>query len=94
VNWQAFVFALAVGNQALAGIVFIALYVRESDWRSSPVGRHMLYWSVAAVVLDLTWELLVLVPGLWIVFVLLAAQAAFGLLAWQRVWLVWRAQRE
>lgn len=89
-NWQAYIFLGLVSNQLLATTVFIAMYLRESDWQRSAVGRHLLYWPLAAGALDLSWVLLLLVQWPWLVFVLFAAQAVVGLLTWQRVRLVWR----
>lgn len=92
-NWQALAYLALVGNQLLATAVFLALYLRGSDWHRNAVGRHWLYWMSAAFALDLSWVLLLVLAWPWLVFALLAAQAALGGLAWQRVWLVWRATR-
>lgn len=91
-NWQALIFLTLVANQLLATTIFVVIYAR-SDWRRNAVGRHLLYWSIAAGVIDLSWILLLVVQWPWLVLVLLGTQAVFGCLTWQRVALVWRAQR-
>jgi hypothetical protein len=93
VNWQTTAFLILVAFQLAGTVVFIALYVPSSDWRSSPVGRHLTYWAATAAALDLSWLLLLVVRWPWLVYVLLVVQATVGLLTWQRVRLVWRAQR-
>lgn len=92
-NWPAIIFFALVANQLAATIAFIFLYLRESDWRRSAVGRHLLYWSTAAGALDLSWILLLVVRWPFLAFVLLGVQALVGGLTWQRVVLVRRAQR-
>ena len=92
-NWQAVVFLALVLNQLAATVVFVITYVRASDWRRSAAGRHILYWSLAAGALDLTWLLLLLARWPWLVFALFVVQAVFGGLTWQRVALVLRPER-
>lgn len=92
-NGQAVAFLVLVLFQLAGTVAFLVLYV-ASDWRASAVGRHLLFWSASAGLLDLTWVLLLLARWPWLMFVLFAAQAAVGLLTWQRVRLVWRAQRQ
>lgn len=88
----ALMFVLLVGNQLAATIVFLGLYGLRSRWRDNPVGRHVMFWSAAAGVLDVSWLLLLIWQQPWLMYLLLAAQALVGLVTWQRVWLVWRAQ--
>lgn len=90
---EAVVFLVLVVNQLAAIATFIGIYGKQSGWRDTPVGRHMMFWSIAAGVLDLSWVLLIVVQRPWLMYMLLAAQGAVGLLTWQRVWLAWRAQR-
>jgi hypothetical protein len=92
VTWEAAVFLALVLNQLVATMTSVVTYRRESDWRRSAVGRHLMYWLIATGALDASWVLLLLVRWPWLIFVLFAVQAALGALGWQRVWLVWRAQ--
>lgn len=92
-NVQAIVFLVLVVNQLLAVATFVGVYGAEGGWRDTAVGRHVMYWSVTAGVLDLSWLLLLVTQQAWLMFVLFAAQGAVGLVTWQRVWLVWRARR-
>lgn len=91
-NAQAIVYMMLIVNQVAATGTFIGLY-RRSDWRSSPVGKHLMFFSIAFVAVDVAWLLLLLVQWPWLILVLFATQLALGALAWQRVRLVWQAQR-
>jgi hypothetical protein len=94
VNALAVVFLILVVNQLVATATFIGIYGTQPGWRDTPVGRHMMFWSASAFVLDLSWVLLLVVKAPWLMYVLFAAQAAVGLVTWQRVWLAWTAQRQ
>lgn len=85
------IFLVFVGVQLLAVVTFLALYLKEG-WPNTPVGRHVAYWTIAAGVVDLSWLLLILAQKSWLIWLLLAAQGAVGLVTWQRVWLVWQAR--
>lgn len=91
---EAVIFLVLVVNQLAAIATFVAIYGSQSGWRDTPVGRHMMFWSISAGVLDLSWVLLLVVRLPWLMYVLLVAQATVGLLTWQRVWLVWKAQQQ
>lgn len=75
-------------------IVFLALYWKCSMWRESPLGRHMLYFTLAfALVLairivGLFWE------GLpWLPYVRIVSYLFLVIVVWQRVWLLVKALR-
>lgn len=86
------IFITLVMNQLLATGAFLGLYVTRSRWQSTPVGRHVLFWSGAAGVLDVTWLLILVWQKPWLIVPLFIAQGLVGVVTWQRVWLVWRAQ--
>jgi hypothetical protein len=90
---EAVVFLVLVVNQLAAIATFVGIYGFQSGWRETAVGRHMMFWSVASGVLDLSWLLLLVVRFPWLMYLLFLAQGTVGLLTWQRVWLVWKAQR-
>lgn len=92
-NGYAVAYLLLVVNQLLAGATFLGMYVTQSGWRETAVGRHLLYWVAATCAVDLSWLLLLGVRWGWLVWALLGAQAAVGLIGWQRVLLIWRARR-
>lgn len=92
-NAPAVVFLVLVLNQLIAVGTFIGIYGADRSWRATAVGRHVMYWSVTAGVLDLSWLLLLIVQQQWLMYALFAAQAAVGLVTWQRVWLVWKTRR-
>ncbi len=88
------IFIVLAVNQIVATVVFAVCYAAGSAWRSSSIGRHLMFYTVAAASLDASWLLLVTVKQHWLAYVLFAAQLALGLLTWQRVWLVLRAQHK
>lgn len=92
-NGQTIAYLLLVANQLVATIVFVIIYGRASAWRKTAVGRHLMYWAIAAGALDLSWLLLLALKWPWLIYLLFTVQAVFGLLTWQRVRLVWQAQR-
>lgn len=90
---QTWTFFALVGAQLLGTVTFVAIYSR-SDWWATPVGRHLMFFSIAAGSVDLSWSLLLIAQWPWLIYVLFTTQAALAALIWQRVRLVWRAQRE
>lgn len=91
-NGHTIAFVVLVANQFAATAVFMAVYGIGSRWRDSPVGRAVMFWSAAGAALDVSWLLLLVWQRGWLLYVLLVAQGLVGLLTWQRVYLVWRAQ--
>lgn len=87
------IYLVLVTTQLAGTLTFIVIY-RRSDWRSTPIGRHLMFFSAAAGAVDLSWALLVIAKWSWLIYVLFAAQATFALLIWQRVRLVWQAQKD
>lgn len=88
---QTIVFLVLLANQLAATATFVVMY-RRTDWRHTAVGRHLAYWVTSAAALDLTWALIAVARQPWLIYVLFAAQAVVGVVGWQRVWLVWKAQ--
>jgi hypothetical protein len=86
------VFMVLVAAEAVGTAAFLALYVRGSDWRATPVGRHLVTYSATLLGLLLLTLVSFLAPGMWLVWPILAGHAAFAAVIWQRVALVWRAQ--
>jgi hypothetical protein len=78
---------------ALGTGTFVVVYLR-SDWRSSAIGRHLLFYSAALCFLYLTSIVSFFVHALWMAGPLLIGHAVFDALIWQRVYLVVKAQRE
>jgi hypothetical protein len=93
VTWTVAVFLGLIVYQLASAIAFVAVYGRSRAWRATPVGRHLMYWVVAAGALDLTWLLLLVLRAPSLMFLLFAVQFALGTLGWQRVVMVWRARR-
>jgi hypothetical protein len=93
VNGQTAIFLVLVVNQLVGTATFIGIY-RRSDWRANLTARHLMFWSLAAAALDLSWVLLAVLQIWWLMYLLFVAQAAVGVLTWQRVYLVVKAQRE
>jgi hypothetical protein len=94
VNIPVLIFLVLVGNQVLATASFAAVYGTGSDWRASPIGRHLMFYTSAAGAIDVSWLLLLLFKQWWLMYLLFFAQAALGVLTWQRVYLVVKAQRQ
>jgi hypothetical protein len=93
VSGLALVYLVLVINQIVAVVAFVALYGTDRGWRDTAVGRHVMYWVLAAGALDLSWALLLVVRWPRLVYVLFAAQGLVGLVTWQRVWLIWKVRR-
>lgn len=90
------VYAVLLALLALEGIgtaTFTTLYLLRSDWRRSPVGRHLAYYGVTLSALYATTLVVMLWPTLPVVFVLLVMHVCFAAAVWQRVYLVIRQQR-
>lgn len=87
-------------------VVFLALMVagavgtgtcivvyRRSDWRSTSVGRHLMFYMSALLALYVISIVSFFVHALWMAAPLLIGHAVFDGLIWQRVYLVVKAQR-
>lgn len=85
-------FLLLLGTEALGTAVFLAIYLR-GDWRSTPVGRHLALYAAALLSLYVTTLATVFVHQAWLLWLILVAHVVFDVAIWQRVYLVWRAQR-
>ena len=88
----AFLAVMAV--EALGTAVFLGLYLRSSDWRSSAVGRHLAYYAAALLGLYVSSICSFFIHDTWIVVTVLVLHAVFAVVIWQRVVLVWRAQHQ
>lgn len=87
--------AVFLGLMVLGGLgtgTFVAVYLR-SDWSSSAVGRHLLFYSSALFCLYVLSILSFVIHALWMAAPLLIGHAVFDGLIWQRVVLVIKAQR-
>lgn len=87
------VFLILVVNQVLATVTFGLCYGIGSNWWSTPVGRHLMFYTIAAGAIDMSWLLLATVKQPWLMYVLFTTMLTLGLLTWQRVWLVIKVQR-
>lgn len=75
----------------LSGIAFVVLYALHSPWRSSPMGRHIMAFTV--ITTGELASLLALGLGLPVPPWLFAIGfAALDVVVLQRLWLLWRAQ--
>ena len=92
-NAQVVAFLALVLFQLLGGVTFLVVYTRESGWRRTAVGRHLVYWVAASVALDLSWALIIVAKWPWLIYLLYGAQGAVGLLNWYRIVLVVKARR-
>lgn len=92
-NIPVLIFLVLVCNQVAATATFAAVYGLGSNWRASEIGRHLMFYTVAAGAIDASWLLLLLFQQSWLMYLLFIAQAALGVLTWQRVYLVVKAQR-
>lgn len=87
------VFLALMAGGAAGTCAFVVVYTR-SDWRSSAIGRHLMFYSSALCFLYLASIVSLFVHALWMAFPLLAGHLVFDALIWQRVYLVVKAQRE
>lgn len=88
--------AAFIGLMVLGAIgtgVFAAVYAWRSDWRSTEVGRHLLFYSTVLSCLYVMSIVSFFIHALWMAGPLLVGHAVFDALIWQRVVLVLRAQR-
>lgn len=90
---QAVIFLVLVANQVIATTAFAVTYGFGSDWRASPLGRHLMFYTVASGLIDASWLLMFMFRRAWVTWVLLAAMLLLGMLTWQRVYLVVKTQR-
>jgi len=87
----AFVVAEAI-YFVLAGLVFVILYATRSAWRTTTTGQNVMAFTAGfvALVAALLINMAQRVP-VW-VFALIVGELCYAMT--QRVWLLWRAQRE
>jgi len=76
----------------VATVAFIVLYATRSPWRGTAMGRHIMAWMV--VMAAEIGSLLAL--GVWRVpaWVYALVFGALDAVVLQRLWLLWRAQRD
>lgn len=77
---------------ALGTGAFVIVYLR-SDWHSTAIGKHLLFYSSALCFLYVASIVSFFVHALWMAFPLLTGHLIFDALIWQRVYLVVKAQR-
>lgn len=87
------VFLTLLTTETVGTGAFLAVYLRSSDWSSTPVGRHLAAYSSALLGLLLLSLMSFLTQAMWLIWLILAFHVAFDVVIWQRVVLVWRAQR-
>lgn len=87
-------FVVLIALEAAGTATFLVIYTRGSDWRVSPVGRHLAFYSSAVLTLLVLSLLAMVVRSVWMAVPVLAGHVAFAGLVWQRVVLVRRAQRQ
>lgn len=87
-----FAYVLLLVAEAAGTATFLVIYLRNSAWRHTPVGRHLAFYSGAVLVLLVLSLLSMAVRSAWMAVPILAAHVVFAALVWQRVGLVWRAQ--
>jgi hypothetical protein len=81
-----------VGFFALVGLLFLVVYATGSRWRASFVGRNVMEFvaGIVAFVIALLVSLVWRVPT-W-VFAVIFAELNYAIC--ERLWLVWRGQRQ
>lgn len=87
------VFLALLVTETLGTGTFLAVYLRSSDWSSTPVGRHLVAYSAALLGLLALSLVSFLTQAMWLIWLILAFHVAFDVVIWQRVVLVWRAQK-
>lgn len=68
---------------------FLVLHLR-SDWRATPVGRHLTYYSGAFLLVYVTSIASFFAHPLWLGLVVMVLHIPLAVVIWQRVWLVLR----
>jgi len=86
-------FAVLMVVEAIGTATFLVIYMRDMTWRQTAVGRHLAAYSAALLGLLLLTLLAFAVQGAWLTWAILGGHVAFAALIWQRVWLVWIANR-
>lgn len=81
-----------VGLCAVASVTFIVIYGLRSPWRSTAMGRHIMAFMTATALefVSLLCLGLGLPVPLWVFAVVFGA---LDLVVFQRLWLLWLAQR-
>jgi hypothetical protein len=87
-----FLILTEVGLGALGAAVFIVIYGIGSPWRTTPMGRHIMAFMLATAVefVSLLFIGLGVPVPLWVFALVFAALDA---VVFQRLWLLWLAQR-
>lgn len=94
-GWVAIARAVLLVASFLGALVFTLLYHQVSRWRATPLGRHMLWFSVMMTSLTGLAVLSVFLhdyPGR--AYVSLGAWTFLAFMLWQRVWLLLKAFQE
>jgi len=86
-----FVAALVIETAGLA--LFLVLYLRDSSWHDTAVGRHLAYYTAAFLAAYLLTLTSLFIRQTWLVVAILVSHLGLIAVIWQRVWLVWRATR-
>lgn len=86
-------FATLLFVEALGTGASLVIYLRDSSWRSTAVGRHLAYYMAALFGLIVLALASMFVRVVWFVVPILGGHALYAALIWQRFALIWRAQR-
>jgi hypothetical protein len=75
--------------------VFLYLYLTRANWRTSALGRHMLYFMAALALVLVIRVIGFFWPGMaWLAYVRILTYALLVLVIWQRVFLLVRSLKE
>lgn len=85
-------FLLLLSTEALGTAVFLTIYLR-GDWHATAIGRHLALYASALLALYASTLASFFIHAQWLVWLIFALHMVFDLAIWQRVWLVWQAQR-
>lgn len=86
--------AVLLGGEALGTVVFVVVLLMVGGWRSTRVGRHLMFYGVALSAIYLGTFVRVLWRTPLSLALLVALHAAFALACWHRVFLVLKERRE
>lgn len=82
---------LCTGGLGIA--IFVLVYHFTADWRSSRLGRHLMYFMAGLATLYTLAIGSAVVRATWLIPVFLGVHAAFDVMVWRLLWLTWRLQR-
>jgi hypothetical protein len=86
--------AYLLGVEAVGTVAFLALLLRGGGWRSTRVGRHLVFYGCAlssiyaGTLLRVLWR----VPATFVLLLIL--HGAFAVACWHRVYVILREQRD